>query len=331
MHTVVSEMNLDNFIIRKQRKNVEVFASRERWKNLNGDDIDVLASKLSGLPSIDEDNEYARRFDLLILNLQTAILQKSKAQKSYINKVRDIARGLEDKSAIPGVAEQMHLILALQTDQWWRDVSLPVLEQVRIKLRNLIRFIDKDTGLVDVFTNFRDEIGEQSGEYNLVKSDPDFIDYRRKVQWFINEHQEHITIRRLKHNEPVSKTDIAALEDILFAEGGPIPRSEYESIFGEKPLGVLVRSVVGLSRNAAKKAFSDFLSRASLHPDQISFLNEVVEYLVKNGTMEPKLMFEAPFTHINTLGVAGVFDESGSRKVIELVRHVNENADAAAS
>jgi len=59
--------------------------------------------------------------------------------------------------------------------------------------------------------------------------------------------------------------------------------------------------------------------------------DEVVEYLVKNGTMEPKVMFDTPFTLINDQGIAGVFDEDASKKVIELVRHVNENADITKS
>lgn len=326
MHDVVAVMNLDNFIVRKQRKEVETFAKRDSWNTLNEDDQTILENKLSGLPSTDDDDEYSRRFDLLILNLQTAILQNTKAQENYQIKVRELAKGLEDKSAIPSVAAQMDLILALQTDQWWKDVSLPMLEDVRTCLRDLTRFIDKDASLVDVFTNFEDEIGEESGDYNIVKRDPNLQDYRRRVQRFINDHQDHITIRRLKNNEPISPTDVAALEDILFAENGAIPREEYEQLFGEKPLGVLVRSVVGLSRNAAKAAFAEFLAEVPLHPDQIAFLDEVVEYLVKNGTMEPKVMFDTPFTHINDLGIAGVFDQDMSKKVIELVRHINDNA-----
>ena len=327
----VAVMNLDNFIVRKQRRDVETYAQREQWDTLNDDDVAILESKLSGLPSIDDDDEYCRRFDLLILNLQSAILQNSRTQERYQLKVRDMAKGLEDKSAIPSVAEQMALILALQTDEWWSDVSLPMLEDVRIRLRGLIRFIDNDAGLIDVFTNFEDELDGEVTEHDLVKSDPNLKDYRSRVQRFINAHKDHVTIRRLRNNEPISPTDVVALENILFAEGGAIPREEYTKIFGEKPLGVLVRSVVGLSRNAAKEAFSGFLAEAALHSDQISFLDEVVEYLVKNGTMEPKLMFDAPFTHINDQGVAGIFDETMSKKVIALVRHVNENADVRKS
>jgi len=88
----------------------------------------------------------------------------------------------------------------------------------------------------------------------------------------------------------------------------------------------LVRSVVGLNRKAAKEAFSEFLSKAPMHPDQITFLNQIVDYLVKNGTMNPKVMFDTPFTHINDQGISGVFDNDSSQKVIELVRHINGNA-----
>ncbi len=66
-----------------------------------------------------------------------------------------------------------------------------------------------------------------------------------------------------------------------------------------------------------------------LHPDQIAFLDEIVEYLVRNGTMEPKVMFDTPFTHINDQGITGVFDKEMSKKVVELVRYINDNADVA--
>ncbi|WP_085906298.1 DEAD/DEAH box helicase family protein [Kiloniella majae] len=326
MHGVVSAMDIDNFIVRKQRKEIETYVNRKKWDDLSEQDIEALNGKVSGLPSHDEDDEFARRFDLLILNLQVAIFKKSSAQESYILKIRKIASGLEDKSSIPTVKAQMELILDLQTDTWWQDVSLAMLEQVRLKLRDLIKFIDKEEGISDVFTNFEDELGEVNEDHQLVKTDADMAEYRKRVQRFINDHSDHLTIRRLKNNEPISRADIQALENIFFTDDGPISRQEYEDLYGDKPLGILVRSVVGLSRKAAKEAFAEFLSEAPMHPDQISFLDQIVDYLVKNGTMEPKAMFDAPFTHINEQGVTGLFNEDESKKVVELVRHINRNA-----
>ncbi len=329
LHMTVDSMKLDNFIIRKERKAVEIYSKRDKWIKLTESDVNILVSKISSLPSIDEDDEYRRRFDLIILNLQIAIQGNSKRQVSYQEKVIRIANDLESKSTIPAVAKQLDLIQELQTEQWWQDVTLPILEGVRVRMRELIRFIDPDEAKEDVFTNFEDEIGEDTDEYDVVKSDSKLLDYRARVQRFIREHQDHITIRRLKNNEPVSPKDIEALEDILFTEDGPIPKDKYTEIFGGQPLGILVRTMVGLDRNAAKKAFAEFLAEAPMHPDQITFLNEVVDYLVKNGTMEPKAMFDSPFTNINDNGVIGVFGEHDSKKIVEIVKHVNENAGVA--
>ena len=329
LHGAVQAMNLDNFIVRKHRKDVETYARRDRWKKITEEDAEVLSGNLSGLPSPDEDDEFCRRFDLLILNLQLAILQTNPAQVGYKEKLVSIAKDLEAKSTIPSVAKQLELILDIQTPTWWEGVTLPMLEDVRIRLRALVRFIDPDQAKADVYTNFEDEIGEGQGEYKIVKADQKLKDYRTRVQRFLRDHRDHITIRRLRNNEPVTQKDMAALEDILFSEEGPIPRDEYEKLFGDRPMGVLVRSVVGLDRNAAKSAFAEFLSEAPLHPDQITFLDEVVNYLVKNGVMEPKAMFDTPFTNINDQGVLGVFGENVSKKIVETLKQINRNADVA--
>lgn len=327
MHDVVNNMNLDNFIVRKQRQEVETYMARKNWDEINENDLKVLSTKISGLPSTDKDDEFARRFDLLILNLQLALIKRANSQESYINKVKKLASGLEEKSAVPAVKAEMELILELQEDAYWQNVTLSMLENVRLKLRDIVKFIDKEEGFADVFTNFEDELGEANEEHQLVKVDANLAEYRKRVQRFINDHKDHLTIKRLRNNEPISRADVIALEDILFSQESAIAREQFEAVYGDKPLGILVRSVVGLSRKAAKEAFAEFLSDGkALHPDQHTFLEQIVDYLVKNGTMEPKAMFETPFTHINDLGVAGVFDDETSKKVIDLVKHINQNA-----
>lgn len=307
--------------IPKQRQAVEKYAQKAIWQELDQDDAKVLAEQINGLPAIDADDEFARRFDLLILNLQLVLLQNNPSQANDQFKVREIAQGSEEKSAIPSVVALLTLIQELQTDAWWQDVTLPMLEGVRVKLRELIRFVDAEKK-ADVYTNFTDHLAkEDSAIYEVVKLDPNLQNYRNRVQRFIREHQDHVTIRRLKNNEPITLTDIAALETILLAQDGPIPKEEYPRIYGKEPLGKLVRSIVGLDRNAAKAVFAGFLAKSpALNSDQMAFLNEIVEYLVKNGVMEPKVIFAAPFNHHHELGVAGVFGDELSEQIIERIR-----------
>jgi type I restriction enzyme R subunit len=45
--------------------------------------------------------------------------------------------------------------------------------------------------------------------------------------------------------------------------------------------------------------------------------------------MEPRAMFETPFTNIDDQGVVGVFGENVSEKIIETLQQINRNADVA--
>ena len=58
------------------------------------------------------------------------------------DQVKAIAGLLEEKAAIPMVRDQMPLIKDVQTDEWWQDVTVPMLEVVRRRLRDLVKLIE---------------------------------------------------------------------------------------------------------------------------------------------------------------------------------------------
>ena len=329
MHEAVSRMNPDNFLVRPHRQYVETFRDREKWRQLSqGDQLDI-AEHLTGLPSPDEDDEFARRFDLLILNLQLAILEKAPRLVRYQDRVRELAQGLEEKRAIPAVNAEMDLILDLQSDEYWQDITLPMLEQVRRRLRDLIKFVDKSGARDKVYTDFEDELGEVTEIEGLIKADPGLKNYRRKVETFIRSHQDHVTIQRLRNNQPITAKDLEGLEAILFADDGPDgSREDFAETFGDRPLGELIRRIVGLDRKAAKAAFAEFLSNGALKADQIRFIDQIIEHLTRNGVMDLEKLYEPPFTDIHYEGIDGVLPEYAD-KVVSIIRQVNKNADAA--
>ena len=99
--------------------------------------------------------------------------------------------------------------------------------------------------------------------------------------------------------------------------------------YGTKPLGELVREIVGLDMNAAKAAFSEFLEGSSLDSRQIYFVNQIVEYIVHNGLMKDlSVLQESPFTDQGS--IVELFSDvslwMGIKKVIDTI---NANALAA--
>ena len=68
-------MNLDNFVVRPKRRFVERYAQEEAWKTLVEEQVGELAEHVASLPTeLMDDDEDAKRFDLLMLNLQLALL-----------------------------------------------------------------------------------------------------------------------------------------------------------------------------------------------------------------------------------------------------------------
>ena len=142
----------------------------------------------------------------------------------------------------------------------------------------------------------------------------------------VYQHQDNTAIVKLKTNRPLTSADVTALEEVLWREVGT--KQDYEQEFGTKPLGEFVREIVGLDMNAAKEAFSEYLTSTSLDSRQIYFVNQIVEYIVHNGMMKDfSVLQESPFTDRGS--VVEIFSDlnvwMGIRKVIDTI-----NANAAA-
>ncbi|MDP1990755.1 MAG: helicase-related protein, partial [Syntrophales bacterium] len=252
LHGEVAAMNLDNFVVRPKRRWVEKYATPDRWTVLTIEELRELAAEVAGLPSeLEAEPEEAKRFDLLILNLELALLRSEPAFERLREQVRAIAGLLEEKSTIPMVREQMPLIQDVQTDEWWQDVTIPMLERVRKRLRSLVKLIEKRKRKT-IYTDFEDEMGDET-DITLPGLMPsgDFEKFRAKARVFLREHQDHVSIHKLRLNRALTITDLVELERML-AESGIGAAEELARAKAESHgLGLFVRSLVGMDREAA--------------------------------------------------------------------------------
>jgi type I restriction enzyme, R subunit len=323
----VASMSLDNFIVRPKRKYVEKYASAEAWTNLSIDERTELIEQVAGLPSalVDEDLA-AKQFDLLILRTQLSILRHEASFSGYRQKILQIAALLEELSNVPMVAKELALILEIQTDEYWQDVSAPALETVRRRLRELVKLIELKKRPI-IYTDFEDEIGPGS-EITVqgVNVGTDMDRFRLKARHFLKGNENHIAVLKLKRNEALTPLDLAELEKVFVTAGAH--SKEIDHIRADGGLGLFVRTLVGLEREAAKHAFDGFLAGKALSSDQIEFLNMVIDHLTERGAMDPRLLYDSPFTDIDPLGIAGVFNEPEIQEVISILGEVRRRAAA---
>ena len=89
-----------------------------------------------------------------------------------------------------------------------------------------------------------------------------------------------------------------------------------------------MREIVGMDMAAAKNAFAEYLVDVNLDSRQIYFVNQIVEYIVKNGMMKDlSVLQEPPFTDCGS--VVEVFDDlSVWAKVKSAIDRINANAAA---
>src|SRR5450756_190967 len=159
LKALVAAMNLGNFVVRPQRRLVEKYVKPAAWQNLGNEQFGELARHVAGLPTEQQDeDEEAKRFDLLVLWLQLCILNAEPGYDRLRDQVRAIAGALEEQSSIPAVREQMLLIEAVAGEEWWQDVTVSMLEVARKRLRALVKLIEKSKKKI-VFTDFEDELG----------------------------------------------------------------------------------------------------------------------------------------------------------------------------
>jgi type I restriction enzyme R subunit len=315
----VSAMNPGNFIVRMNLEAVEKFQKRDVWDNLNENDREDLQRKVAGLPSeMKTDDIEPRLFDHTALRMQLALVENDwPALESLRRKVVEMAALLEEKTAIPAVKQQLAYLAAIQEAGFWDGVTLEALEEMRLRMRVLVAFLDRKKRTI-VYTDFKDDVLAVREETAVYMPRMTGAQYEKKVRDYLKNHLDHLVIHRLRSNQPLTETDLKSLEQTLTEIGedeGTMLLGNLLERSGAPSLPWFVRSLVGMDRTAAHAAFSRFLNDRSLTPKQMSFVEMIIDQLTARGVMPSSSLYETPFTNLHAGGPDALF--MGKENVID--------------
>jgi len=318
----IRALNTELVSVRLQLGYVEKYKESEAYTCLAEQDKHDLCTYLAPFVYMDDEDEYAKRFDNFMYGLMLAHIEALPSFKWSKKQLCKTASGLERRSTIVYVRDKLPLIRSINTDEFWAACDLLIFEKVRAELRGLIKFLADEGGRAPIYTDLTDAVtGTQEGK----PLDPayDFEDYRLKVNRYIEQNRDHIAIWKLRNNIPLTAMDYQALSDIFTRELGS--KEDYAREFSDTPFGLLVRKIAKLEYDAAMQAFSAFINDQSLNQQQIVFVHKVIDYVVKNGYMDNvKLLTQPPFD--KPVSFIKLFDSKRQIQIINLVNAIRDNA-----
>jgi len=161
--------------------------------------------------------------------------------------------------------------------------------------------------------------------------------YRQKMSAVINENLDKAVIWKVRCNRPLTDSDLRQLEEILdlsTAEDKEMFKEAYRSGFQTKTgrdnpsLELLIRSIVGLDREAVEKEFADFIEKSNFSSLQLAFVRKIIDYFVENGFVRDDILYEPPFSDMYHDGPEGLFGDA-AEALFARIKRINGAATEA--
>lgn len=319
----ISGLNDENFQVRMHLQFVHKYKNRSNWQALSVTNVSEIQEHISPLILSIVDDELAKRFDNVMYSIELAKLTAKSAGRP-IKSVVETAEDLSKLSTIPQINAKRDILIKVQSEEFWEEANIFELEEVREAIRELVKFLERESQK-NYYTNFTDMFTIINKEEEAFYGSNDLQNYRKKVNRYLKDHQDQTAIYKLRQNKPLTKQDVQTLEEILWIELGT--EDDYKKEFGDTPITKLVRQIVGLDQQAANEAFSEFLNEEKLNVNQIKFVKLIIDYVVKNGTLEKKVLQEDPFRSLGSVTELFRDNIDDVRGIIGVIDSINRNTE----
>ena len=322
----IKNLNKDSFMVKNKIHYIELYSKEKTWVYISTIDLMDIKENLIPLFTSIDDNEDAKRFDNLMYQLQVKRIRQDKTNRCE-NLIIDTVGELEKLGTVPQIREKQDLILKVAETDYIKEADFWDIEEVRTELRNLIQFIDP-YNRPPVYIDIEDTLNDIDEGYVYVSTGNNFTNYRRKVEKFLTGNLENVIVWKIRHNIRLTEQDKENLEKILFEELGN--NKKYAETFGDTNIIKAVRNIVGLDKNVVSDIFYKYINDNRLNMKQIQFVKLLIDYVIKNGTIDMQKLTEQPFKNVGE-----VYDLFGNnidlfKEIREDIESINENAEKLA-
>ena len=290
----IESLNEENISVKIKIGYVKMYKDKNKLYNLSEKDVKDIVDNLKNLPfEIKNGGEKEKRFENLILETQLKLTEE-KDIAGEKEKIQEVAKELKSKGTIKHIQNNSQEILKIVKDKnYMENLNILELEEIKEKIKPLTVYLDQKQVKKIKEIDFDDSvISIEEKEINFIMQGT--YDLKRKFQEYLEENKDMLAIKKLRFNQPLDAEDIKQLqiliygnEEIKFEDVKKEYADKLEEIKEkyniENPLGIFLRSIVGLDQEALNKEFANFLDREKFSGNQIELIELIIKNFVKNG------------------------------------------------
>ena len=279
--------------------------------------------------------EEAYQFDRMIALLQTELIRGGAKFDDIRMDVVNLVSSLQIN--LSQVRANLQIIERVKSKEFWEEVSVGDLEEIRKLLRGIVQFRRKDAapdGQAKVIDVKEDESETEHKKHKVRLDKLDNLDmaaYRNRVnnvlQAIIDQNE---TLRKIRIGQPVSEADLEDLCSLVLVQEPGLDLHDLMDYFKQaESLDQAIREIIGMDAYAVQTRFTEFVqAHSNMASHQIKFLDLLQNHIAKYGSIKTDDLYEPPFTTLHSDSLDGLFDESLADELFAIIGSFQKGLDS---
>ncbi|MGL5717517.1 MAG: type I restriction-modification enzyme R subunit C-terminal domain-containing protein, partial [Paraclostridium sp.] len=318
--------------IRKNKKTIDSIKPDEKWDIIDKNLVNTLMQNIAPLMAwVDvKDQRDAILFDNSMYKIQMLKLNDNPKIITPISKVAgDLSRLKRSMNQFDGVREY---VVELMKIERWGSLSYKDLEEIRMLLRDLMKYKSKTTRpFIELDIKDSEMVVKDidtSDDYGQVNVDA----YIERVKNTLEKEMSmNLVIQKIRKGKTITKQELDTIYDIF--NSGKVEFSLDElakksHVSKEDVIGI-VRKFVGVDEEELNTKFEEFISihNSKMSAKQIRMIDMIKNDILKNKGISFESLYEGKYTTLSKNGIDGIFDEKLCDEVFDLIDPYRAEAD----
>jgi type I restriction enzyme R subunit len=329
LQDVITLSSIDTISVKEHLRDLKYLASEGIIQSFSGETKNKLkgiASPLMQWVNIRGEGQ-AYSFDLLLTQAQSSKLlgdgRFDDLKGEILNRINSLKTNLNQVKA------KSDFLSKLLVKEYWENVSIRDLEDIRTELRSIMKFRE---GIdLPVYTPPAIDVTDEDikyEQYEVKNTGIQMVNYRQRVEDVLNKlFDRSVTLQKIKSGNPVNERDIEELVSLVLTQHPEVNLKLLQQFYPDTAghLDLAIRRVLGLDPKYLDEQFTKFIQNHNeLSATQVKFIQMLKNHISKYGGVKLENLFEPPFTNFHSEGVYGIFpDEKQADEIIHIVREIN--------